>query len=370
MNVLFLQFLDTPCVRSRKIISELNRNGYDSCYWGNKRNDNDIGAKNIRHLGIPCKRFSKLKPIFIPVFVLHAVFSYIFIPKPRPRILYCADLEAGIVGAMLKVLIPNITFIYDVYDTYSIRYHKLPRIIRFFLFKLETLVANRSDLLIHVEKLRISTLATKESNKTIVVRNVPMKEDLPELSRHKQKYNQDKFTVLLSGGLFFHRGLKLIVNAVRELNIVSEDTIFEVVALGFGGKSEMDFIDKNSDIVRYLGSCSSASAQKWSCKADLIVSFYDPASPINRLACPNKVFDGLFNGTKIIMNSELDISEFYATEPGFYFSPYSDLEAVKQAIWDATQSGEESLIDRAMTYRRTMCWHKEFSPVIAFLKEN
>ncbi|WIO75372.1 glycosyltransferase [Porticoccaceae bacterium LTM1] len=362
-----LQMLGTPCVRARKIIS-MASSEFDVTYLGVKRSIEDVSNDDVIHLGVPIRRGSYGKIFFQFFYFLHAVFVLV---KKKPKVVYAADFDAGIPAFLYKLIVrKNVFFVYDVLDTYADRY-KVPKIVSNALRWLECSVARCADLVVHVDKIRIQTLPVK-LKQVLIVRNLPMLKDLPGsvINRREVAGSEDKIKVLFSGGVFWHRGLSQIVEAIRIIKEkYAQDVALDVI--GYGGDSEIEFLKQNSDICNYHGVVTSKEALEFSARSDFLVALYSPDSEINRLACPNKVYDAFYTGIPIILNRELYISAGFEGYKNVVVASYDNPEEIADNLYGAFLRQDEVFLfgmELSERWLKGCSWESEFEAVIREVK--
>lgn len=359
-EIYLLQFSSKPCVRMRKVVSELERSGYKVYFCGVDRGDKGkLDSSSIYHFGVSAKRGSLFKIFSLPIYVVSV---FLFFLKKKPSRLYCADLEAGIVGALYAFFSntreKKVNFVYDVLDTYSERY-KIYDYINKLINVIETKVANASTLLIHVDENRVKTLKTERDN-YIVVRNVPSVSSLPTLKEKKSPLRKQPIKILISGGIYDHRGVRKFIELMSDYEFKKN---VKVDVIGFGDSKLIDLINKNDNFL-YIGYVDSSKAQSLSADADIILSLYDPTSEINRLACPNKVYDGAANATFVLVNQEVINDSSFYNYPNILTCNYYDSTSIKESIYSIYDKDASKLYEFSTEFRKTSLWEKEFEPVV------
>lgn len=362
-TIYIVQFASKPCVRMRKVISSFEKSGFKVCYCGINREDNDlISRPYVKHFGLSTKRGSILKIFSLPFYIINVVY---FLFKVKAVNVYSADLEGGLCGSIYSKLTSlPVRFFYDVLDTYSERYKSF-NFINTLINKVESQVALSSTVLIHVDNNRVNTLKTKDKD-YFIVRNVPSKESLHPIVPSNLDKTSDRIKVLISGGIYEHRGVGQL------LKLMSNDTGFsqsiELTVIGFGDKKIIDEMTELKNC-NYLGYVNSSDAQKLSAHADIILSLYDPSKEINRLACPNKVYDGAANGVYVLVNSDILEKSSFSNYPNVIECDYFDLDSIKAAISSISSRETNHIYEFAFHFRNTLLWENEFKKVIDHIRK-
>jgi glycosyltransferase involved in cell wall biosynthesis len=362
-DIAIFQFLGEPCVRARKVISSFKNEKFTVQYFGVKRGKPKINALPTTYLGVPVARGSKLKLLALPIYILHGLYAF---RKNRTKVVYCADLEAGLLGLLIKFFFQDITFVYDVYDTYADRY-KVPKFVIYMLRKLETIVASRSDILMHVDQTRVGTLGS--IGNALVVRNMPTHKDLDQIDFSNSRIYDGKLQLLISGGVFYHRGLKQILDAVKLYSETKGEVVLNII--GLIGNDEQKLIENHTEYVITHGEVSSAEALEYCFNSDVIFALYEPSTKINRLACPNKIYDSFSTGTFVMINEELYTASQYIDDPFVRFCKYYEVNTIVDSLSQISETldfSPKNLRIKAKKWRGTFAWEEEFRPVIDCLK--
>ncbi len=84
--------------------------------------------------------------------------------------------------------------------------------------------------------------------------------------------------------------------------------------------------------VKYFGEISNEAALSLYRAADLVLTFYDPAIPINRYAEPNKWGDCVQQGVPFLVNSKIITAREYVEGGAAFTCPYDDPKAAQDLI--------------------------------------
>ncbi len=361
LNVGIIQMLPSPCVRNRKVINSLKKSGYNVVFFGVEREGHsssyfdDVDIVNV-DINIPRGSWKK---IYLQLVYFFKVVSAI--RKKNIDVVYCSDLDGAIPGYFYKLLSgKKIIYIFDVLDSYTLRFN-LPSSIKKIIRKFESFFSFRADALIHVDDIRTHSIsASKNSN--LIVKNTPVLEQLPSLDLH----GKENF-FLISGGVFFHRGLKEIVNGFLKFN-ESKGYMLKIIGPLYG--AERRYIESISDdSIDYIGSVSSQMALELTSRCRGVFALYEPSSDINIQACPNKLYDGLFNGVPVILNRELLIYDAYKDNNFVVGCDYND-ESVNLALKQLANEEHDSVLNQGVIdYRSNNHWDVGFYKVIEFINK-
>jgi glycosyltransferase involved in cell wall biosynthesis len=357
MKIAIVQLLDKPCVRTRKVISGFLSAGHEVTYVGVPRTDESEPSVNYKIvlLGSKIPRGS-LKKLYLQFLFFIQASKYI--NKCNFDMVYSVDLDGAIPVLLSK---QRRNFFYDVLDTYADRY-RLPTIFKSILRRLESYVARKAQVLIHVDKSRVKTLDSGERD-VLIIENTPLKKDLIPLSQLRQ----ERSYFLISGGVFVHRGLNQILEAHKKFREHFGDIELKII-----GNVEPSLLAKikSYQSVNYLGAVSSAEAQQFAMNAYTVFALYEPSSEININACPNKIYDCFFNATPVIINSELNIAKDYDEHISVLHAPYDNIEMLSLAMNEAIEvcnTKESELVKLATMYRENESWDSKFKKVLNLL---
>lgn len=174
-----------------------------------------------------------------------------------------------------------------------------------------------------------------------IVPNVPssdITEQAEAIVREKGYERPDVFTLYVNGWLTAERGLTAMIHLLEDL----PDLDFRVLVAGRvdggegGGLTTMPRVE-------YLGRVSPAESLALYSRSHAVLTFYDPALPINRVAEANKWGDCVWTGTTFIVNSEVLTAAPYLEAEACYSVPFSDREALASLVRRLAASPSEAL---------------------------
>lgn len=356
-TIAVLQFANEPCVRLRKVVRQFAEEGFNVYYIGVPRTRAPgpqwIDERRIMRVGPVVPERSARKALLAPVWARAAFRA---LADVSPSVVYAADLEAGVVAYAYRDRAP---YVYDVLDTYADRY-SLPNFLCASLRRVENAVARRATILVHVDEMRTSTLDSH--HRTIIVHNKPMDPPAPRLWAHRRS---GPVTLVATGNLDRRRGIHILASVVMRRRDVE-------VAMAGKLSPDIEAIIQGDSRFRYYGRLGSAEALALTQDCDLVFAAYDPAYTINRLACPNKLYDAMALGKPIIVNEELAIAARITTARIGLTFHYQDENSL-HAVLDQMTQQPELLGDMGtrthMLYRREGTWREEFGIVTQAIRE-
>jgi len=354
MKVAVIQLLDKPCVRTRKVINSFISKGYDVTYLGVPREEISDYPSSYKTI-LSGKRIPRgsLKKIYLQLFYFYEVRK--LLNNSKFDIIYSVDLDGGIPVYLSKY---KGKYLYDVLDTYADRY-KLPKVFVSFLRFLESKVARSAKLLLHVDETRVPTLNVPSKTPTLILNNVPESSSLKPLTANTNQRNY----FLISGGVFKHRGLYQILNAHK--SYIEQHSEITLKIIGRVEPSICSYVESFKN-VEIIGEVDSMTAQEYAINAYGIFALYEPTSAININACPNKIYDCLFNATPAIINCELSIAKKYEGHPSVFSAMYYDEQAICAAMQkcvEACNINSKDIMILANEYRANKSWERQFEKV-------
>jgi hypothetical protein len=212
-----------------------------------------------------------------------------------------------------------------------------PRLVRPWVVLLEKRIAARSS--IHLVP-GASRWPTRDANLRIVP-NVPSSDitaAAEQIVDERGYVRPEVFTLYVNGWLTAERGLTAMIHLLEDL----PDVDFRVLVAGRvdggegGGLTTMPRVE-------YLGRVSPAESLALYTRSHAVLTFYDPALPINRVAEANKWGDCVWTGTSFIVNSEVMTAAPYLEAEACYAVPFSDRAALADLIRRLAVSPSDAL---------------------------
>jgi len=265
--------------------------------------------------------------------------------------MHAVDEEAFLVCFLAKLL--GIRVVLDLYDSFELSSRS--RTGSIVLKKVPLLFLSRvchvfADRIIVTDILRQGLLRA-QAKKSLVVPNYPSSNDLPALDTlTREKEQSSSITLFVGGSLSAQRGistLRKLMEIRSNIKIICAGWLYDDVAREF----------VKSERVQYFGIVSANRAHEISARCDYTFAFYEPGNFNNVYASPNKIYDALCIGQKVLLNSETKISEFMTRAKLVASSPYNDHVSLSKKIskcsWDSRRF--------ARGYRKIFVWeaHQE-----------
>lgn len=262
---------------------------------------------------------NKWLAIALPIFVLKAFIELCRIKKEQFPVIMGVDFDATLPVALAKK-INKIPFIYNIRDNFVMR-PKLPNYIRSIIQKVDNYVVKKASQVVVPDESRIIDEWKIYSKKFHVVYNGAI--DIPPPS---QLPKQRPFTIYAMGYLMKTRGIHLLIEVSKrlpEIRILLAGPIYE------NDLREQITLIKNID---YRGRISTQHALALCYESDLIFTFYDPVAEINRKAASNKWFDAMMASKPILVNKEVEKSNWILENNIGYTCIYGSVLELKKTL--------------------------------------
>lgn len=216
--------------------------------------------------------------------------------------------------------------------------------LRFLIQKLEILTSRNvyKHIIPSVERYNF------KSNTFCLVNNLPSEDALKKAkSIYKQKtWKEFTMTININGWLSMTRGIGIILELCDRLK---EDDIGFVMAGKLDCKEAVLLSQKEN--VQYLGEVSNEEALASYYASDLVFTYYDPASEINRYAASNKWGDAFKTGVGILVNKEVVSAQKLIDQKVAIGFEYDDVEGLFSKIKSLSTDKEAlSILKKRILY--------------------
>jgi len=276
----------------------------------------------------------KMLMFALPVWCIRLFFFLLF---QKPDIVIAIDLDCAFSAALSKVF-TRIPVLYIILDTYALR-PTIPPFLRSSIQFVDNWVMKKSDNIIVPDETRILP-EYKQKEKFTVIYNCCI--DIANTISPERKSREGKpFTVLATGRLMSNRGVGLLLSAAESI-----PDMHMIMAGDIQEASISRRIDANKN-VKFLGRVSLEESLRLCFDSDVVFTFYDPCSEINRRAASNKWSDSMMASRPILVNSELVKADWIKKSNIGYCCPYNDVNALIKCLEfimnnpeDAREKGE------------------------------
>jgi glycosyltransferase involved in cell wall biosynthesis len=221
----------------------------------------------------------------------------------RPYAIHACDLDTAIPATVFKYLFKKDTkIIYDILDFIQTFSSPIPRVVRNILEMFERFVFKHSHIILLPDDNRLHFLPSQFLPKVKIIYNTP---DIAfcYLPEKEKKDSQEKIMILYIGGMSEDRGIKILLNVVKDLPDSTE--------LIIGGQGVLlDFVKQYATQyknISYVGQIEYAKVLQLTAQADILYAVYDPRFTVNKYASPNKFFEAVAYGKPIIVAKDTGI---------------------------------------------------------------
>lgn len=283
-------------VRLVKFLKFFTKRCYDVKFWGWSRN-----GRFPKIEGVDCQYllqgggYGKKSKLFLFYFLwVFVVFIKCLFSNLKDKIIIAIDFDSAL-PVYWASKFKKITYLYEVYDDFALRY-KFPSGIKKFIHRLDERVMHKSEYVIHVDENRV----IYRDCKWIIIENTP--NDIYDGKYRDYCSIEKKFAVV--GLLSEMRGVSSILDFAKE----HPDSQFLVVGRFINNSIKDEYVKlPNVDFHEPMPQEELYSLMKDCCA---IFSLYDPCVDINKLAASNKVYDAMMHGIPVITNPEVVNSKF------------------------------------------------------------
>ncbi|UCD92613.1 MAG: glycosyltransferase family 4 protein [Methanobacteriota archaeon] len=236
-------------------------------------------------------------------------------------LVHCHDLDTLQSGVKLKKK-RNTPLVFDAHEIFSYMIEEdVSRIVRNYAERMERSLLRDVDHIITVNEALQRYYRERFGGDVSVVMNCP-EEVLPEY----EPPSTEEFTILYIGTLHKSRFVRELVDVISSM---------EGVQLKIGGEKELyGEIEKKSqkaDNIHFLGTVPLKEVIPHTRQSNVIFCMFDPASRINQVGSPNKIFEAMAMGRPTIVTKGILSGEIIEKEKCGLAVEYSE-ESLRNAI--------------------------------------
>ncbi len=341
-EVVFIAPLPTMRKRTRlsKMVPQVLRTGRDILFYGWEREVGEVEKFRtdsprvqekiiLRGGGYSSKRARLMYPIWM-IMVFFCVLRL-----GRNRLIFALGWETAF-PAQFAAMLTGSQIVFDDADRFSMIL-RLPGPARSLLQRLEQWTSHRVALHIIPSFSRYDW----RHDRMVVLRNSPLEADLAEARNTVLQRPKSRLVLYVNGWIGETRGGPIFVEA---LEIAAERGLDLHVLIA--GRVEGEAAPKlvGHPNVTFFGELSQREALAWYTVSDAVLTYYDPAIPINRKAEANKWGDAIYFDCPIIVNSEVETVHHFIKAGAAFAVPYNDASALV-ALWEHLMETPEVLGD-------------------------
>lgn len=271
---------------------------------------------------------NKLLMIALPLWILR-VASYLPGKGRKYDLVIAIDFDAGLPVALTQ-FITGVPFIYNIRDNFAMR-TTLPKLLRPIVAMIDRWIIKCATRIIVPDESRITATDESTMDKFAVIYNCA-----PDIKPAINKPETHPFTVYAMGYLLKTRGIHLLLEAAARLPDI------RVLLAGTVHEADIERQILSTPNVDFRGKLPQKDALRLCHESDVIFTFYDPVSEINRKAASNKWSDAMMSGKPLIVNSEVLKSAWIRQQDIGYLCPYGDVDQLVRIIQHIRQHQEEA----------------------------
>lgn len=234
-------------------------------------------------------------------FLVRAFFT---LSRLRPAAIHACDMDMMLLACIYKcVRRPRIPLVYDILDFIYDFATPIPRVVRAACRVLDSLLCRASTVILLPDENRLAMIPASARGRVAFIYNAPDIAVSPACGTENRK--DGKLTIFYAGNFGPDRGLPMLMEAVA-----ARPQKYHLVLAGQGTEAHVaEKMASSYNNIEYLGQIEFTEVARRTSEADLLYAFYDPASPINRIASPNKFFEAVTFSKPILVAKGTSIDE-------------------------------------------------------------
>ena len=276
---------------------------------------------------------SKAARAMYPLWMLAVFFKVLFLG--RNKLLFCLGWETAF-PALLASFLTGSRIVFDDADRFSMII-RLPGLAHRFLTSLERWTSYR--VLVHL--VPGFTRYEWRHPRMMLLRNTPTTHDFARARELGRERVEGDFVLYVNGWIGETRGASVFLELMKRLR--QEKPGIKMIAAGW---TDCDagrelFAMPN---VTFYGELPPDEALALYYVSDVVLTYYDPAVPINRKAESNKWGDCIFLGKPFIANSEVETAKVLF-DNGFGFGvPYHDVDGLVGLVEELASASAQEVV--------------------------
>lgn len=274
-------------------------------------------ATILRGGGYASKRARAMYPLWMIAVFLRTL------SLGQRQTIFCLGWETAF-PALIAARFTKSLIIFDDADRFSLLF-KLPRLLNHMLQRLEHWASR--EAWIHI----VPGFSRYEwrSDNMLALRNTPLRKDFEAARAKNGCTRESRLVIYANGWLGETRGAPIFLALAERLR--SKDLPVQIVIAGRVDSAAGEALIAHP-LVSYHGELDQLDALALYVDSDVVLTYYDPAIPINRKAESNKWGDCVYFGVPFIVNSEVETAESLVNAGAAFAAPYHDIDALENLI--------------------------------------
>lgn len=347
-----------------KLEQVLRKGGYRYQFWGWDRNRKqaDRALEREEHKKILLRGGGQARwQLGLYYLIWMAAVFWTTLRNRTDAVYICSRFDAAFPVAVAS-LFARRPLLFANRDNISMSY-RWPGPVKWLFKKLEEFVARRS--VVHL--LPSESRWHERSPNVRVVPNTPTRDLLAEAreiaDRKGYRRPDDALVLYVNGWLTARRGARMILEALRECT----DSRVRTLVAGTPLCPEAEDLLRLENVT-YLGTLSAAESLAVYFGSHVVLTFYDPAIEINRLAEPNKWGDCIATGTPFITNSEVVTARKFIEADACFHVPYGDSRGLRDTICELVKDRQRwKVVHENLCRYQLPAWDEAMGDVLAEL---
>ncbi len=251
--------------------------------------------------------------------------------------IHACDFDTGYVASRISAKYEK-KLVYDIFDYFSDS-RIMPKLLKAVISKMENSVVSRANATIICTEQRRIQIAEAHPKRIVVIENTPVARDF----QSEKPAFDDKVHLSYTGTFSLDRYIEEILEAVRHY-----DDLWLDIA-GFGRLEDLVVkASEECERIRYHGKVDHERALRIEAGSDVIIALYDPKVPNNKLAAPNKFYEGLMLGVPLVTVRGTSVAD-WVEELGTGRAVSSSFETSE--FYDAVKTLTNNNRDNSITLR-------------------
>jgi hypothetical protein len=355
-EIIFIAPLPAILKRTRiaKMVSVLLDNGYSVAFYGWQRrrgeasetpyNNPLVSEGNLLTGGGYASRLARM---MYPIWMLVVFFKVLWLGREKD--IFCLGWETAF-PALLASRITKANIVFDDADRFSLII-RLPWKFHAGLKRLEKWASHKAVL--HI----VPGLSRYEwqHDTMMVLKNAPTRADFKTAMEAAPECGSHDLILYANGWIGQTRGAGIFLEAMDQIQSLGLD-----VRMHVAGRVDSEDGEKltRHPLVYFHGEVSQAKALALYPISDVVLTYYDPAISINKLAESNKWGDCVFLETPFMVNEEVQTAERFVDKGAAFAVKYSDVSGLIGFVQDMI-SDKKFLEDARLN---TQLFKDEFPP--------
>jgi len=325
----------------------------------------DAGQKEIEVIqGIPVHRI-KLVSKSWPKYKLVKLFKYMeFIFKvvkayKTSDILHCNDLDALVIGTIIKVIFnKDIKIVYDAHE-YETETNGLNGIQKYIVKRLEKKLIKYADRMITVsDSIAKEYVGLYNIEKPALVLNTPPYKEIKKKNIFREEFSicENSTIFLYQGGFSKGRGIEILLEVFKTMS----DEKSVIVFMGYGPLQSL--IEENSkefSNIYYHEVVKPDVLLEYTSSANFGISMIEDTCLSYRYCLPNKIFEYLMAEIPVIVSDLYEMKKIVNKNKIGIVAKENSIDGLRDAINEAVKLNKQELLNNILQVKKIYNWEEQ-----------